>query len=119
MEKVMFARVLSVSVLAIFASTAQAVSFDCQKAKTFIEKAICQNPDLSELDDELGSQFQMALTDNKNPAVFKKQQLTWLKQRDTCQTVDCVKKSYKQRIATLVKYNNNPDNFKPDMGGDQ
>ncbi|MDD1611201.1 MAG: lysozyme inhibitor LprI family protein [Methylococcaceae bacterium] len=115
---VMFARVLSVSVLAVFASTAQAVSFDCQKAKTFIEKAICQNPDLSELDDELGSQYQMALTNNKKPEVFKKQQLTWLKQRDTCQTVDCVKKAYKQRIATLVKYNNNPDNFKSDMGGE-
>lgn len=114
----MFVRVLSVSVLAVFASTAQAVSFDCQKAKTFIEKAICQNPDLSQLDDELGSLYQIALTDNKTPAVFKKQQLTWLKQRDTCQTVDCVKKSYKQRIATLNKYNNNPDNFKPDMGGE-
>ncbi len=115
----MFARVLSVSVLAIFASTAQAVSFDCQKAKTFIEKAICQNPELSQLDDELSSQYKMAVMDNKNTAVFKKQQATWLKQRDTCQTVDCVKKSYKQRIATLVKYNNNPDNFKPDMGGDE
>ncbi len=113
-----FARILSLTALMMFISTAQAVSFNCQKAKTFIEKAICQNPELSDLDDELGSLYQLALTDNKNPAVFKKQQLGWLKQRDTCQTVDCVKKSYKQRIATLNKYNNNPDNFKPDMGGD-
>jgi uncharacterized protein len=113
-----FARVLSLTVLMLFISTAQAVSFDCQKAKTFIEKAICANPELSDLDDELGSQFQLALTDNKNPALFKKQQLAWLKQRDTCQTVDCVKKSYKQRIAILTRYNNNPGNFKPDMNGE-
>ena len=113
-----FVRVVSLLLLVMCVSAAQAVSFDCQKAKTFIEKAICQNPDLSQLDDELGSLYQLALTDNKNPAVFKKQQLGWLKQRDTCQTVECVKKSYKQRIATLNKYNNNPDNFKPDVGGE-
>ncbi|MFI3218780.1 MAG: lysozyme inhibitor LprI family protein [Methylococcales bacterium] len=113
-----FVRVVSLLLLVMCVSAAQAVSFDCQKAKTFIEKAICQNPDLSQLDDELGSLYQLALTDNKNPAVFKKQQLGWLKQRDTCQTVDCVKKSYKQRIATLNKYNNNPDNFKSDVGGE-
>jgi len=114
----MIIRLLSLAVLSLFVSSAYAVSFNCQKAKTFIEKAICTNPELSELDDELGSLYQLAVTDNKNPAVFKKQQLGWLKQRDTCQTVDCVKKSYKQRIATLNKYNNNPDNFKPDMSGE-
>jgi uncharacterized protein len=114
-----FVRVVCLTSLVMFVSTAQAVSFDCQKAKTFIEKSICQNPDLSDLDDELGSQFQLALTDNKNPALFKKQQLAWLKQRNTCQTVDCVKKSYQQRIAILTRYNNNPGNFKPDTGGDQ
>ncbi|MCX7068334.1 MAG: lysozyme inhibitor LprI family protein [Methylococcales bacterium] len=113
-----FVRVVSLLLLVMCVSTTQAVSFDCQKAKTFIEKAICQNPDLSELDDELGSLYQLALTDNKNPAVFKKQQLGWLAQRDSCQTVDCVKKSYKQRIATLNKYNNNPKNFKSDKGGE-
>jgi uncharacterized protein len=114
----MIIRLLSLAVLSLFVSSAYAVSFNCQKAKTFIEKAICQNPELSELDDELGSLYQLALTDNKHPDVFKKQQLGWLKQRDTCQTIDCVKKSYKQRIATLNKYNNNPDNFKPDNGGE-
>jgi len=113
-----FVRVVCLASLVMFVSTAQAVSFDCQKAKTFIEKSICQNPDLSQLDDELGSLYQLALTDNKNPAVFKKQQLGWLKQRDTCQTVDCVKKSYKQRIAILTRYNNTPANFKTDKGGE-
>ncbi len=113
-----FVRVVSLLLLVMCVSAAQAVSFDCQKAKTFIEKAICQNPDLSDLDDELGSQFQLALTDNKNPDLFKKQQLAWLKQRNTCQTVECVKKSYKQRIAILTRYNNTPANFKSDKGGE-
>lgn len=111
-------RVLSVLALVVFSSNVLAVSFDCRKAKLFVEHAICDNQDLSNLDDELRMQYDSALTDNKNPALFKKQQMQWLKQRDTCQTVDCVKKSYKQRINALNKYNNNPNNFKTDMGGD-
>lgn len=114
----MFIRVFTTAALALFVTQAQAVSFDCQKAKTFVEKAICQNQELSDLDDELRVQYDTALTDNKNPAAFKKQQLKWLKQRDTCQTVDCLKKSYNQRIKALNKYNNDPKNFKTDMGGD-
>ena len=114
----MLARIFIATAFALLTTHAQAVSFDCQKAKTFVEKAICQNQDLSDLDDELRVQYDTALTDNKNPALFKKQQMKWLKQRDTCQTIDCLKKSYKQRIAALNKYNNDPNNFKTDMGGD-
>lgn len=114
----MFVRVFATATLILLSTHAQAVSFNCQKAKTFVEKAICQNQDLSNLDDELRVQYDTALTDNKNPAAFKKQQMKWLKQRDTCQTVDCLKKSYNQRISALNKYNNDPNNFKPDMGGD-
>jgi uncharacterized protein len=105
MEKVMvtFARVLGVSVLAVFASTAQAVSFDCQKAKSFVEKAVCQDPTLSDLDDELGSLYQSAMDNSTKPAAsaLKKQQLKWLAQRDACQTNACVKKAYQKRIIDL------------------
>lgn len=114
----MIIRLVSLAVLTTLLSTAQAVSFDCQKAKTFTEKAICQNPELSALDDELGSLYQAATVDNKDVKALKKQEDKWLKQRDTCQTVDCVKKAYQQRITALSKINNNPNNFKLDKGGD-
>ncbi len=101
---VTFVRVLSLTALAVFASTAQAVSYDCQKAKTFTEKAICQDPTLSDLDDELGSLYQSAIDNSTKPAAaaLKKQQLKWLSQRDTCQTNACVKKSYQKRIIDLT-----------------
>ena len=35
--------------------TANAVSFDCSKAKSYSEKLICSNSELSELDDKLNS----------------------------------------------------------------
>jgi uncharacterized protein len=104
-EKIMFTfvRVVCLASLAMFVSTAQAVSFDCQKAKTFIEKAVCQDPALSDLDDELGALYQSAIDNSSTPAAnaLKKQQLQWLKQRDTCQTNACVKKAYQKRIIDL------------------
>ena len=98
----MFVRVLGLTVLAAFASTAQAVSFDCQKAKTFTEKAICQDPELSALDDELDYMYNNAEAVSKDRKALKKQQGKWLKERDTCQTNACVKKSYQKRIIDLT-----------------
>jgi uncharacterized protein len=37
-----------------------AASFDCDKASTFIEKAICNNEEISKLDDELAVNFKNA-----------------------------------------------------------
>jgi uncharacterized protein len=98
-----FARILSLTALMMFMSTAYAVSFNCQKAKSFVEKAVCQDPTLSDLDDELGSLYQSAIDNSTKPAAsaLKKQQLKWLAQRDACQTNACVKKAYQKRIIDL------------------
>jgi len=34
---------------------AHATSFDCKKASTFVEKAICANPELADLDREINA----------------------------------------------------------------
>ena len=48
--------------LLLFALTcgAQAASFDCKKAQSKIEKAICDNPKISKLDEELAGNYQAA-----------------------------------------------------------
>ena len=94
-------RLLSLAVLSVFVATAQAVSFDCQKAKTFTEKAVCQSPELSALDDELDTLYQAEAAKSKNPKALKKQEDKWLKERDACQTEVCVKKAYQKRIIDL------------------
>jgi uncharacterized protein len=98
----MFIRIALLTVLTAFATTTQAVSFDCQKAKTFTEKAICQDPELSAVDDELSALYLAAEERSKNPKALKKEQEKWLKSRDTCQTNVCVKKSYQKRIIDLT-----------------
>lgn len=97
-----FAQILMVMALGVFSATSQAASFDCRKATTFVEKAICQNDILSALDDELSSAFNMAMTNSKNPKALKKQQLNWLKtKRNVCQTNTCLETAYQDRIAVL------------------
>ena len=80
----MLIRIALLTALAAFATTSQAVSFDCQKAKTFTEKAICQDPELSAVDDELDGLYAAAAANSKNPKALKKEQEKWLKTRDTC-----------------------------------
>jgi uncharacterized protein len=98
----MFIRIALLTALAAFATASQAVSFDCQKAKTFTEKAVCQDPELSAVDDQLSDLYKTAEASSKNPKALKKEQEKWLKTRDTCQTNACVKKAYQKRIIDLT-----------------
>ncbi len=98
------ARILTISLLSVIATVASAASFDCDKAASFVEKAICQNPKLSALDDDLAVAYQTAQEASKNVDSLKKQQLNWLKnKRDVCQTNSCLEKVYKKRIVALGK----------------
>ncbi len=83
--------------------SAQAASFDCSKATTKIERMICDNPELSKLDEDLGLVYGEALEKASDPAVLKNEQLQWLKERNACGDADCAGFSYKERIAYLGK----------------
>lgn len=97
-----FARVLSVMAVTMFSVSSQAASFDCQKASTFVEKAVCQDPVLSALDEKLSSAFDFAMSNSSNPKALKKQEMNWLKtKRNVCQNNACLEKVYSQRIVEL------------------
>ena len=59
-----------------------AASFNCNKATTKTEKAICTNPELSALDDDLGFIFSAIyeISDEKDALVLEQRE--WLKARD-------------------------------------
>lgn len=81
---------------------AQAASFDCAKAKTQIEKLVCQTPKLSALDDQLASQYSEALKQAKDPIALRKRQRAWLKQlRKYCHTPMCLIGAYMTRIHAI------------------
>lgn len=59
-----------------------AASFDCGKAEAKVEKMICNDAELSRLDDELDSVYKSALKDKRHVAVLKESQRQWMKERD-------------------------------------
>ena len=80
--------------------TAFSVSFDCAKAKSFAENAICANKQLSNLDDQLAWRYKSAGAANQEH--LKAEQNNWLKEvRDKCQDVACLESAYSKRIEAL------------------
>jgi uncharacterized protein len=87
----------------------QAASFDCAKAKGKIEKAICADQSLSNLDEYLGRYYSGASEALKDGAAcLKTDQRAWVKTvRDACGTkTACLKDAYLKRLGTL-------DNLQP------
>ncbi len=88
-----------------------AASFDCKKAASEVEKLICQNPELSRLDDEMTRMYKRALASAPDKPLrasdgrewLKKEQRGWLRYtRNACTTVTCLKSAYEIQIITLT-----------------
>ncbi|MEI7608925.1 MAG: lysozyme inhibitor LprI family protein [Rhodospirillaceae bacterium] len=105
-ERLFQALLAPVLALAIPCGQAGAASFDCAKAGTPLEKAICANPKLSALDDELAGAYRAALTRLGEPgaAILRSGQRRWLKelgQRRGQSNGKFVDNDYQERIAEL------------------
>lgn len=69
--------------LLLAASVGSAAGFDCGKASTLAEKAICASPKVSALDGKLGEAFRAALKNHPEKVdALKLDQLHWLADRD-------------------------------------
>lgn len=83
---------------------AQAISFNCGKASSQVEKLICGNEDLSKLDSSLSRLYNSR---KKNNLSLINEQKQWLREdRNTCQTSACLKKAYSRRIKALHALDN-------------
>lgn len=84
-------------------------SFECNKAGEFIEKTICSNQNLADLDNTMANLYNNALSRAVNPEEVKKEQRAWLKNnRNKCSNAECLEQEYSSRIETLnnsYKYN--------------
>jgi len=102
---------ISLGALALLASlacapAASAASFDCAKAGTPTEKAICRDPAVSKLDEDVAAAFKATLAfwpagDWK--AYILTEQRNWLKDRNSiCKAdADCLKQDYERRLIYL------------------
>jgi len=88
--------------LLFFAVSSHAISFDCAKASTLVEKAICSDTELARLDDQLELAYKQALAAKSDGVELKSQQRAWLKNvRNQCQDVACINQAYTKRLAAL------------------
>lgn len=104
---------VAAAVLASVAVTAAPViaqttpSFNCKRARTFVEKAICQNPSLATKDRRMSKLYFQQLRsyqeygDMMETRAFQAEQRSWLARRDRCQTNGCLHTSYDIRIRQL------------------
>ena len=89
--------------LVLSVDLASAAAFDCAKAATHVEKAICANPELSQLDIHLHSYYLSAMYElEESKACLKTDQLQWLKTvRNVCKDNACLKTAYLNRLSEL------------------
>lgn len=89
--------------LVLVSTNSLAASFDCKKATTLVEKAVCANPKLSKLDDALGKAYTQALSRVNDKASLQAEQKDWLaKIRNPCRTEHCIQEVYQIRLAELT-----------------
>lgn len=96
----------------LFPAVCHAQSFDCSKAQSAIEKAICASPALAAQDATLAATYRQVVTDLNGDAVklneLRAQQRNWLADRNkSCVDTDpvrlsaCLATSYQTRLTAL------------------
>ena len=98
-------RILGLLVLFVV-SSAHAASFDCAKARSADEKAICAHRPLNDLDVRMSTLYDVdrRLLAMGGRGALQDAQQVWLTQRHRCgANVACLTRSYTQRIAELQK----------------
>ena len=88
------------------ASHARAASFDCKKASTDVEHAICDDPKLNVLDEQISDRYRHVLSESVASKVpdIRTAQRTWLAGRDGCKgAAEGLKVCLQARLASREK----------------
>ncbi len=86
----------------VLAVPAQGASFDCGKASTKVEHLICDNPEISKLDEELSVAYKAILQDKPHAQDIRYEQTQWITHRNYCESSSCLKALYQMRIQELA-----------------
>ncbi len=108
-------RALLIILLAASYNPVQAASFNCARASSDSERAICANAELGKLDEELAQTYRALLKSAGKSSVIelKTEQADWLSARNRCGAdVQCLATSYQSRLAVLRNYKPKDDSPK-------
>lgn len=93
--------VFMVAVLCQTTAAARAASFDCAQASTHLERVICSDPTLSDLDEQVELAYR-AVGSGRGAAAIRAGQRRWLREvRDKCADVPCLTEAYSARLNAL------------------
>jgi len=87
--------------------SATAASYDCTRANTAAEIAVCDNGDLNRLDEDLAVLYRSLLNQlpPRQANRLRDDQRSWLIARDSCRAdVRCLRARYRERMARLNEY---------------
>lgn len=92
-----------IAAMACTIPSAHAASFDCGAAKSEMEKAICSDPQLSALDEELNAVFKAAIDHSPNRSALRDSQRKWLRSYElkSCREISCWRIRLLERINIL------------------
>jgi uncharacterized protein YecT (DUF1311 family) len=76
-------------------------SFDCSSSRNYAEDLICNNDELSALDNQMVSAYEAKLKNSDNSEVIRKQQQEWLNYRNRCANSACIRERDQQRLQDL------------------
>jgi uncharacterized protein len=87
----------------MWSAAAEAASFPCEKAQSRIEKAICADAEVSDLDEYLGRYYAAARSVlGRAGDCMRADQQQWLREvRNSCADAACLKKAYLERLGVL------------------
>ena len=88
----------TLTLLGMPSSAARAASFDCAKASSRVEKLICSDSELSQMDEAMAAAYG-ALDKSAN---LRRDQREWVKWRNACSAAECVRATYQSRLAALM-----------------
>ena len=105
-------RSLPATAVVLMALTAPAAAFDCGKAQTKVEKAICADPKLKAADDTMSAVYAKLkdTLEGHDKDSLRISQLRWIKQREGCDydgatdVPECVRDSTAKRKALLTAH---------------
>lgn len=98
---------LTLLCVALLPLSAEAASYDCTRAATAAEIAICDNPGLSRMDEDLAVQYRdlMNQLPPRRADRLRDDQRSWLTARNSCGAdVRCLRARYQERLARFDEY---------------
>jgi uncharacterized protein len=80
---------------------ALAASFDCRRPANGVERMVCANRELSQLDDRLAVTYKQFMSTSSSPYEDQREHQIWLSERNGCRDAVCLRTLYSERLQQL------------------